>query len=425
MIECKNNSTSMDALYQIATNEIWESWNNVTDYFEYQPWIFSLLGSAMVGLSGVFPLFIIPIDEGADLKHGPGAKTLKMLLSFAVGGLLGDVFLHLLPEAWENKSLNSKIHYLFYKRMYKLKNQLLFTDSTNGHPSMVCGLWVLTGFLVFIIAEKLFLGADEQEIDEDQDIDWVKAKNQECKGVHNNCEIDNNNCLAVNGKIEVKKTLLTNVDSTFSENNDYDSLISVNLKTNGIKPNVYSELHDKSDMQREKLIDSVKSNNLLNKMVKNNVIKTAVSADNVSNNLTLNGKIPDKLTVKEKSKHISGYLNLLANCIDNFTHGLAVVGDFAILLKSGFNKWDAARAQLITATGGIFGALIAVLCSGSGVESRTSWILPFTAGGFLHIGLVTILPELLKESNPIESCKQLGALLSGISIMAILTIICD
>ena len=28
------------------------------------------------------------------------ADHLKLLLSFAVGGLLGDVFLHLLPEAW-------------------------------------------------------------------------------------------------------------------------------------------------------------------------------------------------------------------------------------------------------------------------------------------------------------------------------------
>ena len=28
------------------------------------------------------------------------ADRLKLLLSFAVGGLLGDVFLHLLPEAW-------------------------------------------------------------------------------------------------------------------------------------------------------------------------------------------------------------------------------------------------------------------------------------------------------------------------------------
>lgn len=29
-----------------------------------------------------------------------GCRKLKQLLSFAIGGLLGDVFLHLLPEAW-------------------------------------------------------------------------------------------------------------------------------------------------------------------------------------------------------------------------------------------------------------------------------------------------------------------------------------
>lgn len=31
-----------------------------------------------------------------------GCQKLKQLLSFAIGGLLGDVFLHLLPEAWGN-----------------------------------------------------------------------------------------------------------------------------------------------------------------------------------------------------------------------------------------------------------------------------------------------------------------------------------
>ena len=29
----------------------------------------------------------------------------------------------------------------------------------------------------------------------------------------------------------------------------------------------------------------------------------------------------------------SGYLNLLANCIDNFTHGLAVAGSFLVSRK--------------------------------------------------------------------------------------------
>lgn len=101
------------------------------------------------------------------------------------------------------------------------------------------------------------------------------------------------------------------------------------------------------------------------------------------------------------------------------------VGDFAILLRSGFSRWDAAKAQILTATGGIFGSLAALVFSGGEVEARTSWILPFTAGGFLHIGLVTILPELLKESSPKESLKQLATLLFGTTLMAMLTILCD
>ena len=50
---------------------------------------FSLIGSTMIGLSGIFPLLIIPIEEGANLKTGDSAGTLKVLLSFAVGGLFG------------------------------------------------------------------------------------------------------------------------------------------------------------------------------------------------------------------------------------------------------------------------------------------------------------------------------------------------
>lgn len=42
------------------------------------------------------------------------AARLKRLLSFAVGGLLGDVFLHLLPEAWRhvNKGKNLIIDFI-------------------------------------------------------------------------------------------------------------------------------------------------------------------------------------------------------------------------------------------------------------------------------------------------------------------------
>lgn len=74
----------------------------------------------------------------------------------------------------------------------------------------------------------------------------------------------------------------------------------------------------------------------------------------------------------------------MANGFDNFTHGLAVaasfiispkigilttaailfheipheIGDFAILLRSGFNPWSAAKAQLYTAMVGLMGAIL-------------------------------------------------------------------
>lgn len=289
-------------------NNIISSDMNPLNQVEYEPWIFAVIGSLLIGLSGVFPILIIPID---DLEHMNSKKesstTLKLLLSFAVGGLLGDVFLHLLPEAWTYEHT----HY-----------------GKNG-PCLTCGLWVLAGLLVFIVAEKAF-NVEREETSGDKS---VQGSDENANKVH--------------------------------------------------------------------------------------------------------------------AVQMSGYLNLMANSIDNFTHGLAVggsflismrvgllttfailiheipheVGDFAILLRAGFSKWDATKAQLYTSTAGLVGALTAITCSGVSdeVEARTSWILPFTAGGFLHIGLVTILPELIREPSPRESLKQLSALSLGVILMATLT----
>ncbi|KAM5138216.1 zinc transporter ZIP13-like [Mantella aurantiaca] len=76
------------------------------------------------------------------------------------------------------------------------------------------------------------------------------------------------------------------------------------------------------------------------------------------------------------------------------------VGDFAILLRAGFDRWSAARMQLMTAMGGILGAGFAVCAqSPKGAGETVAWILPFTSGGFLYIALVNVLPDLLAEES--------------------------
>jgi zinc transporter 13 len=41
------------------------------------------------------------------------------------------------------------------------------------------------------------------------------------------------------------------------------------------------------------------------------------------------------------------------------------MGDFAILLRSGFDRWQATKAQIITGLGGIVGASVALFYSNS------------------------------------------------------------
>lgn len=144
------------------------------------------------------------------------------------------------------------------------------------------------------------------------------------------------------------------------------------------------------------LVDEAKS--CLKKLAKTNGFTSAIShidspcsSSNIVNRLTAWAKKFISLFRKFfDPKAFPGYLNLLMNFLDNFTHGLSVggsflisfrvgvlstftilvheipheVGDFAILLRSGFSRWDAARAQFITAGGGIVGALAAVSFSG-------------------------------------------------------------
>ena len=151
----------------------------------------------------------------------------------------------------------------------------------------------------------------------------------------------------------------------------------------------------------------------------------------------------------EKTIQVAGYLNLIANCIDNFSHGLAVggaflvsnkmglittgcillheipheVGDFAILMKSGFSKVEAAKAQFWTASLGISGAMVAlILDSFVAVDSFTSWIIPFTAGGFINISLVTVLPDILNDTKTWrDAIQSTSGVLLGITMMALIS----
>ncbi|GAB0087136.1 Protein catecholamines up [Sergentomyia squamirostris] len=157
-------------------------------------------------------------------------------------------------------------------------------------------------------------------------------------------------------------------------------------------------------------------------------------------------KTKGKKEEKKEDIHIAGYLNLAADFTHNFTDGLAIgasylagsgigvittitillhevpheIGDFAILVKSGCSKKRAMMLQLVTALGALSGNVLALLGSGGG-DAAASWVLPFTAGGFIYIATVSVIPELLEGSTKLgQSLKEISALLAGVSLMVLI-----
>ena len=178
----------------------------------------------------------------------------------------------------------------------------------------------------------------------------------------------------------------------------------------------------------------------------------------------------DAVIATEKEKEINasvklgGYLNLIADFTHNITDGLALsssfyasptigatttvavffheipheVGDFALLIQSGFSKRAAMGAQFVTAAGAFLGTCIGIAVQELGGSSATAeahgaglwgtslqWgdmLLPFTAGTFLYVGTVAVIPELLETGpNKSEELKktftQFAAMFLGAGIM--------
>lgn len=139
--------------------------------------------------------------------------------------------------------------------------------------------------------------------------------------------------------------------------------------------------------------------------------------------------------------HASGILNLIADFLHNFTDGLAIgasfisgtklglsttfaiflheipheIGDYAILVKSGFSKTKAIWLQTLTAVGAVSGTILSLVV-GSTNEKANQWILPFTAGGFIYIATVHLIPQ-LKYSDFKQTVLELIFFALGVLLM--------
>ncbi|XP_043939509.1 zinc transporter SLC39A7 [Protopterus annectens] len=324
-------------------------------------WAYAIGATLLISAAPFLILFLIPVESNTSQHQ----SLLKVLLSFASGGLLGDAFLHLIPHALAPHSLHSNEDQQHLpETSHGHSHDHGHSHGGHGHSQMMCvGMWVLAGIVAFLVVEKFV---------------------RHVKGSHGHGHGHSHGPAHKEGSTEEEE------DNT--EKNEKEGL-----------------RHRKKYSEKPKKVASVEE------------------------------KCPDS------EMKVSGYLNLAADFTHNFTDGLAIgasflvntnvgiittvtillhevpheIGDFAILVQSGCTKRKAMMLQLTTAVGALAGAACSLLAEGIG-DAATAWILPFTAGGFIYIATVSVIPELLEDSKPFQSFLEILSLVFGLIMMVII-----
>ncbi|KAK1237744.1 hypothetical protein MKX07_003580 [Trichoderma sp. CBMAI-0711] len=316
--------------------------------FPGSPAVNALLATLYISGPPNFLLALVPTDIDPS--------SLSVMVAFAVGGLLGDTLFHLLPEIFVGEDEPDRARFVL----------------VEPNRNLVLGLAILVGFMTFVAMDKglrIATGGAGHEHSHGH------AHEEEHKVV--------------------------------------SSDVGISTGANALKNEAKSRKNNNS--AKKKPVDEQSQLKEINPSVK-----------------------------------LGGYLNLIADFTHNITDGLAMsasfyasptigatttvavffheipheVGDFALLVQSGFSKRAAMASQFVTAIGAFMGTLIGIAVQefGSGGAAAAAgegegkgmsrnaglwgtsltWgdmLLPFTAGTFLYVGTVAVIPELL-ETGP-------------------------
>lgn len=285
-------------------------------------------------ISGPPNLLLALIPSDIDVS------SLSLLVSFALGGLLGDVFLHLLPQTFLGEGTGGL--------------QFVLVDEKRNS---VLGVFIFVGFIAFFIVDKMLRILDSSESQHSH-------SHAEKKGSQEGQGRGSSGDLKIESSPSAKASAYLNLISDFTHN------------------------------------------------------------------------ITDGLAIAASFyvSHSVGCTTALAVFFHEIPHE---IGDFALLIQGGFTKWQAMRSQFVTAIGAYLGTLLGIALQRvptSALQHQTSagilgtsvqlseTVLPFTAGGFLYIATVGVVPELLQGPKSVSALvQQLGCAGLGVCIMFLIS----
>lgn len=145
---------------------------------------------------------------------------------------------------------------------------------------------------------------------------------------------------------------------------------------------------------------------------------------------------------EEKEVHSFTYLNLIGDALHNFIDGAVIaasflhsvplgiattvaiifheipqeIGDFGVLIYGGFSRTKALMFNFLSALTAVMGGVVGFYFL-TAFSNLLPFLLAFTAGNFIYIAGVDLLPELRKHRDARTSLIQLVSIIVGILII--------
>uniref|UniRef100_D8QII4 ZIP-like iron-zinc transporter n=1 Tax=Schizophyllum commune (strain H4-8 / FGSC 9210) TaxID=578458 RepID=D8QII4_SCHCM len=359
--------------------------------FPFGPALNSILGTFYISSVPNFILAFIPAEIHGD--------TLNTMTAFATGGLLSDVFLHLVPHSFMGEHQDDDVHLV----MVEPKRNILV------------GLAIFIGFASFFFMEKTLRVLSGEEGD---------AHGHSHAHGHAHSHSDAQPTAAASGVASPSSGVLRARGKT----GDKDA--------SGQAKGVDGQLMGELDVGKAEHPEAHTHEHT-----------PSAGPSKLSAYLNLFGdfvhNITDGLAMAASfyASPLIGATTTLACFAHEIPHEIA---DYSILVRSGFTKRQAMQSQFLTAVGAFVRTFMGIGIHRATATGETGseaidlaaairqdapgllgttvtpgdMVIPFVAGGFLYIGAVAVLPTLLAESkSAAQAVREFLAMALGVICM--------
>ncbi|KAL1568678.1 IAA-alanine resistance protein 1 [Salvia divinorum] len=370
-------------------------------------WINAMGCSLLVSLASLICLILLPFI----FIHGKPSKAfVDSLALFGAGAMLGDAFLHQLPHAFGGEQAHSHDHHDDHHHEHSGQSH----SHSHSLKDLSVGLSILAGIVVFLIVEKVVRYVEEYSGGEN---DWNTGHHHHHHHHH-------------------KHTNKLKDDDHVDENHQaqsHDEKLSEGKELDKPAKKAHSGKSSEKDSLRKRTTGTNATEDTLAEKVSNGNLDS----------------VEKKAPINSQSSLVFGYLNLFSDGVHNFTDGMALgsafllygsvggwsrtlfllahelpqeIGDFGILVRSGFTVSKALFFNFLSALVALAGTALALMWGKD--PGQSSLIEGFTAGGFIYIALAGVLAEMNNGTSALRSTAiQLVSLLMGMAVALCISLV--